>query len=197
MRSKDSDRKWVLFVLCGTRCFIKPVYVADILLQGPWAAGKHIHKYGDTTWRDNKSYVMMLLLTGSAPPTKKTETRQNTKRYASMSKYIRTQFIISTNVYFPLCFPFCVPSDSETVREGPVFRASLPGAPHPGGALISTTAGMLHTWDTSLFCGCKVLWQGGCRVWRQGGHNRQNLKNNTSGGSYLAHDECSSSQSSI
>lgn len=70
-RSKDSDRKWVLFVLCGTRCFIKPVYVRDIVLHGSWAAGKHIHKYRDTTWRDNKSYVIMLLLTGSAPQTKK------------------------------------------------------------------------------------------------------------------------------
>lgn len=30
-RSEGSDRKLVLFVLCGTRYFIKPVYVRDIL----------------------------------------------------------------------------------------------------------------------------------------------------------------------
>lgn len=31
MRSKGSHRKWVLFVLCGTRYFIKPVYVRYIV----------------------------------------------------------------------------------------------------------------------------------------------------------------------
>lgn len=56
MRSEGSDRKWVLFVICGTRYFIKPVYVRDILymLQGIWDLRKRVHKYEKTTWHDSK-----------------------------------------------------------------------------------------------------------------------------------------------
>ena len=50
-RSKGSDRKLVLFVLCGTRYFIKPVYVRDILymLRGLGALRKRAHNYEETT----------------------------------------------------------------------------------------------------------------------------------------------------
>lgn len=46
-RSKGSDRKLVLFVLCGTRYFIKPVYVRDALdvLQGLRALRKRARNY--------------------------------------------------------------------------------------------------------------------------------------------------------
>lgn len=153
-RSKDSERKWVLFVLCGTRCFIKPVYVRDILLQGPWAAGKHIHKYGDTTWPDNKSYVIMLLLTGSAK-------KQTQHKEACINVQIQMYTAGRFNKRCPILFPTLCPLRQKG-REGPLFGASRPGASHPGGALISTTAGTLHTRDTSLFCGCKVQWQAEC-----------------------------------
>lgn len=72
MRSEGSDRKWVLFVICGTRYFIKPVYVRDILymLQGLWALRKCVHNYEETAWHDSKRHVIILFLTGAPSQTK-------------------------------------------------------------------------------------------------------------------------------
>lgn len=70
--SKGSDRKLVLFVLCGTRYFIKPVYVRYILytmLLGLWAQRKHVHSYEKRTWHHSKRYVIILFLTGTSPQT--------------------------------------------------------------------------------------------------------------------------------
>lgn len=116
-RSKDSDRKWVLFVLCGTRCFIKPVYVRDIVLHGSWAAGKHIHKYRDTTWRDNKSYVIMLLLTGSAPQTKKKNWNQTEHKEVCINVEIHMYTVRHFNKRLvPIQFPILCPLRQKSER---------------------------------------------------------------------------------
>lgn len=143
-RSKDSDRKWVLFVSCGTGYLIKPVYVRDIRLQGLWAAGKRIHKYGDTLWHDNKSYVIMLFLTGTALQTKHRKQTEHTCKEART--HVQKQ-MYKVNRLKKCLFPIHV-----------LVRASTPGVSYPVGRFSSTTAGTLHTWDTSLFSGHKVWW---------------------------------------
>lgn len=153
-RSKDSDRKWVLFVRCGTRYFIKPVYVRDILLQGPWAASKLIHKYGDTLWRDNKSYVIMLLLTGTALQTKHQKQTEHTCKEAFVDVQIHMYTVNLLKRWFPIPVSYFV-SHKTGNWEGTRVHSILPGVPDPVGRL-SLTAVTLHTRDTSLFSGYEV-----------------------------------------
>lgn len=151
-RSKDSDRKWVLFVHCGTRYFIKPVYVRDILLQGPWAASKLIDKYGDTLWGDNKSYVIMLLLTATALQTKQRKQAERTCKEARVGVQIH---MYTVNLLQKCLFPIplsSVVSHKTGHWEGGHVQSIVPGVPDPVGCL-SSTAVTSHTRGTSLFSG--------------------------------------------
>lgn len=121
-------------------------------VTGPLSCKKLIHKYGDTLWGDNKSYVIMLLLTGTALQTKQWKQAEHTCKEAGVGVQIH---MYTVNLLQKCLFPIplsSVVSHKTGHWEGGHVQSIVPGVPDPVGCL-SSTAVTSHTRDTSLFSG--------------------------------------------
>lgn len=101
MRFKGSDRKWVLFVRCGTRYFIKTVCVKDILymLQGLWAFRKRVQTYEETTWHDSERHAIILQLFTLGPHHRHNRSDTSRQMYTHASRSVHINVHIHLHIF--------------------------------------------------------------------------------------------------
>lgn len=149
-RSKDSDRKWFCLSAVGPGTLSKLCLWETYCYRAPEPKA-NLYTSMETRWRDNKSYVIVLLLTGASLQTKHREQTEHTCKEACVDVQIHMCTVnLLKNVYFPFLFPSWCPIRQE-IERGAMFRASslefliLLDACHQQ---LSH-----YTWDTSLFSG--------------------------------------------